>query len=104
MADDEEYHLADALEDISMTPPVDQTSHQALRDDIDQALNVLSPRERTIIEMRYGLKDGHTFLLMRSVPYFILLVSAFARLRSKHYANSVIQNAMREYVNLPVRR
>ena len=63
MADDEEYHLADALEDISMTPPVDQTSHQALRDDIDQALNVLSPRERTIIEMRYGLKDGHTFSL-----------------------------------------
>ena len=43
MADDEEYHLADALEDISMTAPVDPTSHQALRDHIDQALNVLSP-------------------------------------------------------------
>ena len=45
MADDEEYHLADALEDISMTVPVDQTSHQAMRDNIDQALKrVQSPR------------------------------------------------------------
>jgi len=63
MADDEEYHLADTLEDVTMAPPVDQTAHKALSDHIDQALNVLSPRERTIIEMRYGLKDGHTFSL-----------------------------------------
>ncbi len=63
MADDEEYHLADALEDVSMIVPVDPISQQALSDHIDQALNVLSPRERTIIEMRYGLKDGHTFSL-----------------------------------------
>jgi len=63
MADDEEYHLADAIEDISMTAPIDPISQQALSDHIDQALNVLSPRERTIIEMRYGLKDGHTFSL-----------------------------------------
>jgi RNA polymerase primary sigma factor len=63
MADDEEYHLADALEDTSMTAPVDPVSQQALHDHIDQALNVLSPRERTIIEMRYGLEDGHTFSL-----------------------------------------
>ncbi len=63
MTDDEEYHLADTLEDVTMAPPVDQTAHKALSDHIDQALNVLSPRERTIIEMRYGLKDGHTFSL-----------------------------------------
>ncbi len=63
MADDEEYHLADTLEDISMAAPVDPATRQALHEHIDQALNVLSPRERTIIEMRYGLKDGHTFSL-----------------------------------------
>jgi len=63
LADDEEYHLADALEDISMSTSVDSASQQALHENIDRALNVLSPRERTIIEMRYGLKDGHTFSL-----------------------------------------
>jgi RNA polymerase primary sigma factor len=63
MADDEEYHLADMLEDSTMTLPVDQASYQLQRDNIEQAMTVLNPRERTIIEMRYGLKDGHSLSL-----------------------------------------
>ena len=63
MADDEEYHLADMLEDASMNVPVDPAAHQALHDHIEQALAVLNPRERTIIEMRYGLMDGHSLSL-----------------------------------------
>jgi RNA polymerase primary sigma factor len=30
---------------------------------IDQAMSILNERERTIIEMRYGLKDGHSHTL-----------------------------------------
>ena len=59
MADDEQYHLADMLEDVSMMAPVDQVSHQMQRDSIERAMTVLNARERTIIEMRYGLQDGH---------------------------------------------
>ncbi len=63
MADDEEYHLADTIEDPYLPVPVDQASHQLLSEQIEQALTVLNPRERTIIEMRYGLKDGHSLSL-----------------------------------------
>ncbi len=63
MADDEQYHLADTLEDESMRAPVDQASHRQLRAHIEQAMVVLNPRERTIIEMRYGLQDGHSHTL-----------------------------------------
>lgn len=63
MADDEEYHLADTIEDVVQVTPGDLPSHQALRVHIEQALGVLNPRERTIIEMRYGLKDGHSLSL-----------------------------------------
>ena len=59
VADDEQYHLADALEDTSMAPTVDEVSQKVLRDSIEQAMTILNPRERTIIEMRYGLQDGH---------------------------------------------
>ncbi len=59
MADDEQYHLADTLEDDSMMAPADQVSQQVLRDNLEQAMTILNPRERTIIEMRYGLQDGH---------------------------------------------
>jgi len=59
VAEDEQYHLADILEDVSMMPPVDQVSHQLLHEQIEQAMTVLNPRERLVIEMRYGLQDGH---------------------------------------------
>lgn len=63
MADDEEYHLADMLEDSTLVIPIDQVAYQLQRDHIEQAMDVLNPRERTIIEMRYGLKDGHSLSL-----------------------------------------
>ncbi len=59
VADDEQYHLADAIEDTSMTTPVDEVSQKVLRDHIEEAMTILNPRERTILEMRYGLQDGH---------------------------------------------
>jgi RNA polymerase primary sigma factor len=59
MADDEQYHLADTLEDCSMAAPENHASQQILRDNLEQAMNILNARERTIIEMRYGLQDGH---------------------------------------------
>ncbi len=63
MVDDEEYHLADSIENMNTTVPVNQTANLLLQAQIEQALTVLSPRERTIIEMRYGLKEGHSLSL-----------------------------------------
>lgn len=63
VAEDEQYHLADTLEDLSAAPPVDLLSQRIQREYIERAMTVLNPRERTIIEMRYGLCDGHTHTL-----------------------------------------
>jgi RNA polymerase primary sigma factor len=63
MADDEEYHLADTLEDATVVVNTVHPAQTALHAYIEQALGVLNPRERTIIEMRYGLKDGHSLSL-----------------------------------------
>ena len=59
VADDEQYHLADILEDVGTETPVDHVSQRLQREHIERAMTVLNPRERTIIEMRYGLCDGH---------------------------------------------
>lgn len=63
VSDDEQYHLADTLEDVTMKSPEEQVTHQMQRSYIEQAMRVLNERERTIIEMRYGLKDGHSHSL-----------------------------------------
>src|SRR5579884_2870388 len=48
MADDEEYHLADVIEDGRMNTVVDQVAQQAQREHIEQAMTILNQRERTI--------------------------------------------------------
>ncbi len=63
IADDEQYHLGDIVEDPSIVAPIDAVAIQAMRDQIDTALETLHPRERKIIEMRNGLKDGHAYTL-----------------------------------------
>jgi RNA polymerase primary sigma factor len=63
VADDEQYHLADTLEDTSMMAPADQASQQLLRDYVEKAMTILNPRERHILELRYGLQDGHSHTL-----------------------------------------
>ncbi|HLX40291.1 MAG TPA: sigma-70 family RNA polymerase sigma factor [Ktedonobacteraceae bacterium] len=63
LVDDEQYHLADMLEDTRATAPADIVTHHALRDQITSALDSLNQRERQVIELRYGLHDGHCHTL-----------------------------------------
>ena len=72
IADDEAYHLGNIREDVAIAAPVDQVVYQVQRDHIDQAMDVLNPRERTIIEMRYGMKDGHSLSLEEVSVFFHL--------------------------------
>ncbi len=63
LVDDEQYHLADMLEDTHSAAPADIVAHQALRDQISHAMDMLSLRERQVIELRYGLSDGYCHTL-----------------------------------------
>jgi RNA polymerase primary sigma factor len=63
VADDELYNLADTIEDVTTKSPEEQVTHRMQRSYIEQVMQVLNERERTIIEMRYGLVDGHSHSL-----------------------------------------
>jgi RNA polymerase primary sigma factor len=70
--DDEQYHLADLLEDTQAIAPAEAVTHQVLRDQITHALETLNKREREVIEMRYGLYDGYCHTLEELSAYFKL--------------------------------
>jgi RNA polymerase primary sigma factor len=72
LIDDEQYHLADTLEDPQATAPAEAVTHQALRDQITCALESLNMRERQVIELRYGLYDGHCHTLEELSAFFKL--------------------------------
>ncbi len=56
---DGERALEDFLDDPDATNPGREVDHHLLRDRIAEVLRSLTPREREVIELRFGLRDGH---------------------------------------------
>ncbi len=55
--------LGDFIEDDTAPGPVDQTSNQLLKEQLSSILDSLNERERAVLEMRFGLKDGEAHTL-----------------------------------------
>ncbi|MDA1060255.1 MAG: RNA polymerase sigma factor RpoD [bacterium] len=55
---EEDSKLGDFIEDDEALSPAESTNRQLIKENIHEMLQYLSPRERKIIEMRFGLKDG----------------------------------------------
>jgi RNA polymerase primary sigma factor len=55
--------LGDFIEDETALGPVDATSNQLLKEQLHDILNSLSTRERAVLEMRFGLRDGESHTL-----------------------------------------
>jgi len=56
---DGERALEDFLDDPDATNPGEQVDQHLLRERIVEVLRSLTPREREVIELRFGLRDGH---------------------------------------------
>jgi RNA polymerase primary sigma factor len=59
IGEDEDSHLGDFVEDRTSLAPIAATSQQLLREQIDAVLDELTPREKRVLQLRFGLKDGH---------------------------------------------
>ena len=59
IGEEDDSHLGDFLEDKESESPVDFTSNQLLREELEKILSELSPREEQVIKLRYGLEDNH---------------------------------------------
>jgi RNA polymerase primary sigma factor len=51
-------HLGDMIEDKNALAPPEAASRQLLKDQVDEVLSTLTPRERRILHLRFGLEDG----------------------------------------------
>jgi len=59
----EDSSLADFIEDTSLPAPTDEASREILREELEKVLKTLTPKEREVLEMRYGLRDGRPHTL-----------------------------------------
>jgi RNA polymerase primary sigma factor len=60
IGEEEDSHLGDFIEDPTALAPQDAASHQLLKEQVMDVLSSLTPRERKVLELRFGLEDGRS--------------------------------------------
>ena len=70
IGDKDDSHLGDFIEDVDALAPDDAAGSILLREQIDELLKGLTERERQVLELRFGLKDGKTRTLEEVGRYF----------------------------------
>jgi RNA polymerase sigma factor RpoD, C-terminal domain/RNA polymerase sigma factor, sigma-70 family len=59
IGEEEDSHLGDFIEDPEVEAPSDAASFAMLQEQLSEVLNTLNDRERKVIQLRFGLQDGH---------------------------------------------
>jgi len=59
IGEEEDSHLGDFIEDSDAVVPVDAASFILLQEQLEAVLHTLSEREKKVIQLRFGLLDGH---------------------------------------------
>jgi RNA polymerase primary sigma factor len=77
--------LEDVIQHVA-TSPADLAASQLLRDDLATALQVLPPRERELITLRYGLRDGTPLTLEETGRHFNLTRERVRQLEARAFA------------------
>jgi RNA polymerase primary sigma factor len=60
IGEEEDSHLGDFIEDHSTLAPADAASHQLLKEQVQEVLSSLTPREQKVLVLRFGLEDGRS--------------------------------------------
>jgi RNA polymerase primary sigma factor len=59
VGEEEDSSLADFVEDKEATPPSEAATQTMLHAQMEDLLDTLTPRERRVLQLRFGLADGH---------------------------------------------
>ena len=59
IGEEEDSHLGDFIQDEAASEPAEAASYNLLREQLVDVLKTLTPREETVLRMRFGLEDGH---------------------------------------------
>lgn len=58
IGEEEDSHLGDFLPDTDASQPPEEASYTLLREQLEDVLATLTPREQQVLRMRFGLQDG----------------------------------------------
>lgn len=67
---EDDSHLKDFIEDTDALEPLETTVEEMMQEQLQKTLNNLPPRERQVLELRFGLRDGKIHTLKEVGQYF----------------------------------
>ena len=101
IGEEDDSHLGDFVEDHASLSPSEAATRQLLRQQIEEVLGTISPREHRILQLRFGLDDGRSRTLEEVGKEFgvtrerIRQIEAKALRRLRHPSRS---RRLREYL------
>ncbi len=60
IGEEEDSHLGDFIPDEDASEPAEAASFTFLREQLEQVLSTLTPREEKVLRLRFGIEDGRT--------------------------------------------
>lgn len=60
IGEEDDSHLGDFIEDEDAPAPAEMASFVLLKEQLEDVLETLTPRERKVLQLRFGLDDGRT--------------------------------------------
>ena len=63
IGEEEDSHLGDFIQDEVVSQPAEAASFTLLREQLEEVLTTLTPREEQVLRMRFGLSDGKSHTL-----------------------------------------
>jgi len=83
VGNEENSELSDFIEDENLPGPMDATSMHMLREQLQTILDELGEREREVLEMRFGLRDGRPHTLEEVGQAFSVTRERIRQIESK---------------------
>jgi len=83
VGNEDNNQLGDFIEDEDALKPMDAAAREILREQVKNALAVLSERERQVLELRFGLLDGKDHTLEEVGKYFEVTRERIRQIESK---------------------
>jgi RNA polymerase primary sigma factor len=104
---EEESDLGDFIEDADAVVPIEAAAFIMLQDQLERVLDQLADREQRIIQLRFGLTDGHPRTLEEVGREFGVTRERIRQIESKTLAklrHPSRAQMLREYLDLPLSR